>query len=528
MLVDNRVEGDSRVQKIARSAAEAGWDVTLLGRSPDGVEHRWRLGTAEVRLLPMPTPLDRRRHEFRRTWVRWPLAYRPGGIAEHRAQWVRAWRADLAVSAALLALRADELPPARLRRARRALRLRETAAHLLDRWVWLRTGMMNRVRDRRRFRSPWDRAYTLFWRLALGDRAWRRLEPGLWDYELAYGPVVDALRPDLIHAHDFRMLGVGARAKIRALAGGRNVRLVWDAHEFLPGIRPWRDHARWLPAHRAHEREYAPYADAVVTVSPALADLLCREHGLAERPTVLLNAPAVEHRPAGEAPAPAIRGRCGIAHDVPLLVYSGAAAPQRGLDILVDALPRLAGVHVALVVNPRLRYVEQLVRRATALGVADRLHVHPYVPHWQVVPFLSGADVGVIPIQHWPNHEIALITKFFEYSHARLPLVVSDVRTMAATTRETGQGEVFRAGDVDDFVRAVRAVLADPARYRAAYDRPGLLASWTWQAQADVLDQVYRRLHPGASPPPPASPPSPPETHRPPDSGVPDAQGAIR
>ena len=42
-----------------------------------------------------------------------------------------------------------------------------------------------------------------------------------------------------------------------------------------------------------------------------------------------------------------------------------------------------------------------------------------------------GADLGVIPIHHWPNHEIALITKFFEYSHARLPIVVSDVRTMA-------------------------------------------------------------------------------------------------
>lgn len=31
MLVDNAVEGDSRVQKAARSAADAGWDVTLIG-----------------------------------------------------------------------------------------------------------------------------------------------------------------------------------------------------------------------------------------------------------------------------------------------------------------------------------------------------------------------------------------------------------------------------------------------------------------------------------------------------------------
>jgi glycogen synthase len=111
-----------------------------------------------------------------------------------------------------------------------------------------------------------------------------------------------------------------------------------------------------------------------------------------------------------------------------------------------------------------------------------------------VTSFLSVADVGVIPIQHWPNHEIALVTKFFEYSHARLPIVVSDVKTMAETTRSTGQGEVFEADNVADYVRAVRTVLDDTKPYRAAYDAPGLLRQWTWEAQAERLDQIYTRL----------------------------------
>ncbi len=128
------------------------------------------------------------------------------------------------------------------------------------------------------------------------------------------------------------------------------------------------------------------------------------------------------------------------------------------------------------------------------------MHALPFVPHWQVVDFLSAADVGLIPIHHWPNHELALITKFMEYAHARLPIVVSDVETMAAKVRETGQGEVFRAQDTDDFVRAVTAVLTAPARYRAAYDTPGLLDAWTWPAQAEVLDGVYRRLLPQFAP----------------------------
>lgn len=496
MLVDNGVHGDSRVQKAARSAAMAGWDVILLGRSLNEQPQSWQIGQASVRLVPMPSPLGKRPHEFRRSWLRGPLGYPPSGIAAHRAQRVRAWRADLLVRQAALTV-APELEQTRtplwLRRA--SLFVQTLSAQVLGKWVSFRYRQLTRAqRARRRLDGPWDRAYTYFWRKAMGDRSWRRLEPRLWDFELAFGKEIDALAPDLIHANDFYMLGVGARATVRARAEGRSVKLVWDAHELVSGLKSRTDNVRWLPAHIAHEREYAPLADAAITVSDDLARTLQANHGLAETPAVILNAPSME-RHLGAEPAPDIRELCGIGPDVPLVVYSGAAAPQRGLGIMVDALPRLEGVHVAFVVaQPPSKYVRGLQERAAELGVAERLHLLPYVPHDQVVAFLSGADIGVIPIHHYPNHEIALITKFFEYAHARLPMVVSDVRTMAETTIATGLGEVFRAEDMDYYVRAIGAVLADPKRYRSAYDRPGLLENWTWEAQAEILDQVYSRL----------------------------------
>jgi glycogen(starch) synthase len=495
MLVDNGVDGDSRVQKAARSAAAAGWDVVLIGKSPDGRRHTRSLGAAEVLLLPVPGPLRQPRHEYRRAPLRNPLAYPPGPLAAYRKQRIKAWRTDLYVRDVELRLAAGSAGgrvPMLLRRARLVpFRL---IAKIAGRWVMVRARRTDALRRRRaRLDGPLDRLTTRLWRAVLGDRCWRRLDPHLWDWELAYGKVIDELRPDLIHANDFRMLGVGARAALRARGKGRPAKLVWDAHEFLPGIKPWSDSPRWHPAQCAYEREYARHADAVVTVSETLADLLVKEHGLTERPAVVLNAPEAAPRPDGGEP-PDLRALCGAGPDDPLVVYSGAAIPQRGLDIMIRALPRLAGTHVGLIVaRPAAPYVTELLALAAELGVGDRVHALPYVPHDQVVRFLAGADAGVIPIQHWPNHEIALITKFFEYSHARLPIVVSDVKTMAEVTRSTGQGEVFTAEDEDDYVRAVKAVLADPKRYRAAYDAPGLLAGWTWEAQAETLDQIYGR-----------------------------------
>ncbi|RBQ05729.1 glycosyl transferase family 1 [Micromonospora sp. LHW51205] len=462
MLVDNAVEGDSRVQKTARSAADAGWDVTLIGCAHVDAERRWRLGDAEVRVLP---------------------------LAAARAT------PPATASAVLSSPRGGASASGRDAGSRDGSGLRGVSG--LRSVSGLRARLVARgglpLRAARLARRPVEHAEVRFWRARLRDGAWRRLEPGLWDYERVAGPVVDDLRPDLIHAHDFRMLGVAARAVDRARAAGRDVKLIWDAHEWLPGARPRRDNARWLPAHLGYVREYVGHADAVVTVSDTLADLLVRDHALPERPTVILNAPIAA---TTETSAPDLRKRCGLPPDTPLLVYSGAMAVQRGVDTVVEALPLLPGAHLALVVaDPAAAYVRQVVARAARHGVGDRVHVLPYVPHRQLVAFLATADIGLIPLHHWPNHEIALITKFFEYAHARLPIVVSDVRTMAETVRATGQGEVFRARDAADLARAVRAVLADPARYRAAYEgEDSPLPGWTWEAQAERLDALYRRL----------------------------------
>ncbi len=504
MLVDNGVVGDSRVQKSARSIAAAGWEVILVGISNDDDPHRWRIGGADVRLIPVHYALSSPYGRLRYSWLRRPLAYPPGEKAGYRVQWMKGRKADAVARLAQLTAR---------RRAGRGrptdavakvgLRLSRLAATAGLTWTRLRAGQLTRVRQaNQKTNSLLNRASIAMWRKVLGPRSWRRLDPGLWDYEVAFGPVIDQLKPDIIHANDFRMLGVGVRATARARAKGRQVKLVWDAHESVSGVMPRASNPRWHPAQIDHVREYAPYADAVVTVSPTLSAMLQEEHRLPRTPAVVLNAPvcAPDEHQRGKA-VPDLRALCGIGPDTPLLVYCGGVNPRRGVDVMIEALPQLPGVHVALVtLHPTSanKASHELAARAAAAGVGDRVHLLPYVEHWQVAPFLAAANIGVIPLHHQPNHEIALITKVFEYSHARLPIVVSDVAAMSQTVRETGQGEVFTAQRLDEYVAAVRAVLADPERYRAAYDRPGLLQGWTWEAQADILDGVYASLLPGA------------------------------
>ncbi|MEU9609093.1 glycosyltransferase family 4 protein [Streptomyces sp. NPDC048057] len=504
MLVDNGVKGDSRVQKAARSAAEAGWEVVLFGVSPTAKVQKWKLGAAEVRLIPKPAHLEPRRHDLRRPLLRRPLAYRSPQVARYRVQAAKAWRSDLAFRQAAAGAARAGYPGSSASASKPRLLLPRVGAKVVSKWVALRARETRLLQKRRApLTAPLDRTVTAMWSKLLGERSWRRLMPNLWDFELAFAQHIDAFEPDLIHAHDFKMLGVGARAAVRARAKGRPVKLVWDAHEFVPGLPEY--HGRWLPGHVAWEKEHAVFADAVITVSPSLAEMLKDGHGLGELPAVVLNAPVM--RPSadeleGAPPVGDLRELCGIDDSTPLLAYVGGISPVRGVETIIEALPHLPEVHVALVsVTPgKMKAVATTQKLAGELGVADRVHFLPFVPHWQVPAFLAPADAAVSPLHHLTNHELALSNKFFEYSQARLPLIVSDIRTMADMVESTGQGEVFRAQDVEDFARATRAVLADPAKYEKAYDKSGLLESWTWEAQAKVIDGIYSRLLPDRPP----------------------------
>jgi glycosyltransferase involved in cell wall biosynthesis len=178
------------------------------------------------------------------------------------------------------------------------------------------------------------------------------------------------------------------------------------------------------------------------------------------------------------------------------MVYSGAVAPQRGVQTALAALRQMPGVHLALIANPGNQSVKDLI--ASAPDLADRFHVVPYVPNAELVSYLSAADIGLIPLLHRLNHEISLITKFGEYMQAKLPILVSDVKTMGAEVERLGNGEVFTADDVQSFVVAAKKILSDSSKYRSKYT-DAVLAQRTWERQGEVLVSTYNQIA-GATP----------------------------
>ncbi|GAA2227645.1 hypothetical protein GCM10010232_11730 [Streptomyces amakusaensis] len=471
VVVANGITGDSRVQKTALAAAHAGWDVTLVGRAAGKKpEHSW-LGPVKVVRLPVGNRMERlvnarkSRGGPRARLTQWGIRDRAAldQIRDAHRVWVREQTTRIGHLAATPLGGAAAVGLRALVRARRgAHRLRLRAY----RWE-----------QRRKTTGT-----------TTGD--WRRDWPALLDLDLAFGPFIEELAPDVVHANDITTIHTAARAASRLRARGRRCAWLYDSHEYVAGIA-WAK-AAMRSAFPAVEREYIHRADAVVTVSPELAALIRADHRLPETPAVVRNAPvrAVVGAAAGRV---CVRAACGLRPGVPLLVYAGWLAPDRGVGTAVEALPLLPEHHLALVAGRPGAGLTALLDRAAELRVRHRVHVVPYVPQHQVADYLGSADLGLVPFHRMPNAEHSLPTKAAEYLHAGLPLVSSDIRTTSEFVRTHGVGEVFTAEDAGSFAAAVLRATADRDGLRKNITDE-LLDGLSWEREAKTLLRLYSRI----------------------------------
>lgn len=490
MLVGNFIDGDSRVQKEARWAAAAGWDAVLVGRSPSGQREEYPLG--EARVIRAVTGMDatRYRSSHPRNQVKGLdglIAYRSQDRSRlnHRRQRMR--QADVGIQREVLkrTLAAGANPFVAVR-LKTSFSLHAFAVKGRGYWVALRKQAFDR-KYKRGQAAPTGPVTLLRARLGGAEAAWDA-QPRLADFEDAFGPVVDDLQPDLIHANDADTLAIAVRASMRARAAGRTVKVVYDAHEYFAGEIRHGD-VSWPAVMAGQERRYLPLADGVSVVTESIADALHERYGLKKRPTVVCNMPEVPTRVADVDPASGIRAVLDLAPEVPLLVHAGVVSPVRGLEAVVRALPQVPDVHLALLVGNRDGHVAELNALAAQLGCADRFHLLDYIPAEQLTAFLATATAGVEALLHTPQHELALTTKFWSYLNARIPIVISDVEAMSSMVREFGVGEPFKAGDAASAAATIRTVVDGRERYAKAY--PEDLRRFTWDTQAEALLALY-------------------------------------
>jgi glycosyltransferase involved in cell wall biosynthesis len=165
----------------------------------------------------------------------------------------------------------------------------------------------------------------------------------------------------------------------------------------------------------------------------------------------------------------------------------GRLTEQKGYDLLVGALPALADARLVLVGDgPERPALEQMARE---LEVADRLTITGWVA--DAPDRLVGFDVFALP-SRWEGMPLGIL----EAMHAGLPVVATDVGSVAEVVADKDTGYVVVSGDAAGLEDRLRCLLADPDLRHRMGERGRALARerYTDAAMARRYEAVYERL----------------------------------
>ena len=476
IVTRKRINNITRAPRMAKALVDAGWDVVVVSMGVPVAELREMCPQVQyVEVEVRPRTVERRQY--------WQERRRKRNA--DRATRSREFQAELArggVRAA--AARIGSLPGAISDRLNRVM------------WkIWVATPSAFLLKTKKEgFAETWRKltsedACGLAIRFVMVSNQWATTHA----FAAAVLKATQGRRFDAVQAYDNYALVAAARLAMRDGA-----KLVYDAVELTSHRLGLNLNLLDKVRERLERREEARIcrkADASIAIGEALAGWYAR-HYRRPRPVVVRNCryywPFQTDR--------RLRQDAGVGTDVRLLIWCGSGYPDQGIEFIIKVLQFLpAGIHTAIVAfyqRAWKNYGEQVLPAlAASLGVANRVHFLPEREPNDLVPYISGADIGVIP--SWGarvNDLISLPNKFHEMVMARLPLVSSRRGEVIDMIRRHEIGDVVDESDLPTAGVLIENML-DPSAYgRYKANVMKLAEDLSWEKESQGYIELFDRL----------------------------------
>ena len=166
----------------------------------------------------------------------------------------------------------------------------------------------------------------------------------------------------------------------------------------------------------------------------------------------------------------------------PLVMAVGRLSPEKGQDILLEALTRLPGVRVALVGDGPTRAA--LEARASQPDLAGRVRFLGL--RTDVPTCLASADLFVLPSRYEAQGMVVV-----EAMMAGLPIVASRVGGVPGILQDGVTGRLVPPADPAALANAIRAVLAEGGLATGEAARRHALANLGTDAMVDAYVSLY-------------------------------------
>jgi len=292
-----------------------------------------------------------------------------------------------------------------------------------------------------------------------------------------------SLDPDVIIASDLTAWAAGYR--VRQLTGSP---LIVDARDLVTDSHRV-GHPVYMRMLRRVESYVARRSDALIAVTPLMAQVLAERYPTAPSPTHVYNGPSV-----------CVRQDSVEVHRPLRLLFQGNLLPNRLVDKMIEATVALEGSAVLTIqgFGGQKQELEELVDRLGAQEIVR--FVEPCQPH-EVAEAAARHDVGLV--SNWDdtlNMQVTVGTKLFDYMSGGLAVVASALPMYQALLEEAQCGVVFDPRDPDALQWSLRTLVDDPDEVRRM-KRNAVAACprYSWDVQGKRFLEVVESVMSGGS-----------------------------
>lgn len=293
-------------------------------------------------------------------------------------------------------------------------------------------------------------------------------------------------RPDIVHVHDLNAVMTGFM--IAKLSGAK---LIYDSHELWSGSSSI---IKFPPIVKKPvlymQRLLARCADVNITVGEQIARDLEKEFGV-DKVHVVRNIPELKRGEQRDV----FRETFNVSTDKTIILYQGAVAAGRGVETLIQAMPLIYNKGVLVFLGDG-HIKDKLRLQVEDMGLSGRVFFHDPVDPSVLLDYTGSADIGVAPIEPiCRSYELCLPNKLFEYIHAGLATIVSELPEMSNLVKIYGVGTTFKNNDPESLAEAINFYLDNPVKLAEAKRNSNEAAKeLNWQKESSVLADIYRGL----------------------------------
>lgn len=269
----------------------------------------------------------------------------------------------------------------------------------------------------------------------------------------------------------------------------RGKTLIYDSHEFFTEVPELTSRPKIQNVWKGIEKQFLPKVKNALTVNRSIADLYKDAYGIEMK--VLRNIPQLVE-PTSLVPT---KTELGLPADKKVIILQGSGINiDRGAEESVESMRYIE--EAVLLILGSGDVIPQLKQLVKQYNLENRIIFKPRMPYHKMMEHTHVADLGLsLDKDTNINYRFSLPNKLFDYIHAGIPVLGSDLVEVKRIIQDYGVGEVAASLDPQKLAAQMQTMLTSPKLDEWKQNALKARTQLNWETETKVLSTIIDELN---------------------------------